>query len=68
MNQLKLKDKTIDFLERYIDKKFGTEFYKMDSFVQIGIITTQLQFILNPKREISNWFTHFWYLYSGLTS
>lgn len=68
MNELSLNESMIDFLERYIDKKFGSEFYKMNSYHQIGIITTQLQFIINPKREVSNWLTHFWYLYSGLTA
>ncbi len=56
----------ISYLFVYIEKNYGDEFYKMDVDTQCGIITTQLQYRLLPKKEISNWLMHFWYLYSTL--
>lgn len=65
---LKLKPETIHLLEDYIQKTFGNNFYKMSQQTQMGIISTTLNYIINPKREISNWFAHFWYFYSTLTT
>ena len=65
---LKLKPETIRLLEDYIHKTFGNNFYKMPQQTQMGIISTTLNYIINPKREISNWFAHFWYFYSTLTT
>jgi len=52
----------------YIEKTYGDNFYKMDSSTQGGIISTHLKYELNPKIEISNWMSHFWYLYSSLNN
>lgn len=65
---LKLKPETISYLEDYIEKTFGNKFYELDYRVQDGIISTHLNFVLNPKRELSNWYTHFWFLFSTLTA
>ncbi|MBR6690658.1 MAG: hypothetical protein IKL65_04945 [Bacilli bacterium] len=52
----------------YIEKYYGNDFYKMDSSTQAGIISTHLKYELTPKIEISNWMSHFWYIYSSLNS
>lgn len=65
---LKLKMETIHLLEDYIHKTFGNSFYQIDNKTQIGIISTTLNYIINPKRELSNWLAHFWYFYSTLTT
>lgn len=65
---LKLKPETIRYLENYIENAFGNAFYKLSYPEQNGIITTHLNLVLNPKRELSNWLAHFWYFYSTLTS
>ena len=65
---LKLKPETIRYLEDYIEKTFGNKFYELDYRVQDGIISTHLNLVLNPKRELSNWYAHFWFLYSTLTA
>lgn len=49
-----------------IEKKYGDQFYLMDANTQTGIISTYIQYIINPKREVSNWLMHFWYLHSTL--
>lgn len=61
---LKLTPQTIRYLEDYISKTFGEGFYKLPYQVQNGIISTHLNLVLNPKRELSNWMVHFWYLFS----
>lgn len=52
----------------YIEKTYGDDFYKMDYCTQGGIISTHLKYELNPKIEISNWMSHFWYLYTGINN
>lgn len=59
------KEYFIDLIN-YIDKTYGDNFYKMDSSRQGGIISTHLKYRLNPKTELSNWISHFWYFYSAL--
>ena len=58
----------IDCLIKHIEKHYGDKFYKLDSYTQEGIISTILKYELNPKIEISNWMSHFWYLYSSLNN
>lgn len=58
----------IAHLINYIEKTCGDDFYKLDYSTQGGIISTHLKYELNPKIEISNWISHFWYLYSSLNS
>ena len=58
----------IMYLEDYISQKFGKDFYKLSYQEQNGIIATHLNLVLNPKRELSNWLVHFWYLYSTIAS
>lgn len=65
---LKLTPHMIRFLEDYISNTFGNDFYKLPYDAQNGIITTHLNLVLNPKRELSNWLVHFWYLYSTIAS
>lgn len=55
-------------LADYIEKKYGDNFYKMDFSMQDGIISTLLKYELNPKIEISNWISHFWYIYSSINN
>lgn len=50
----------------YIEKNFGNNFYELDKNTQSSIITSYIQYRINPKREVSNWLLHFWYLYSTL--
>lgn len=50
----------------YLEKTYGDNFYKLDPKTQSNIITGYLQFIINPKREVSNWLLHFWYLYATI--
>ncbi|MBQ6686898.1 MAG: hypothetical protein IJN03_00050 [Bacilli bacterium] len=50
----------------FITKKIGEDFYKFDIDKQCGIITSHLQFAINPKKDISNWLMHFWYLFSTM--
>ena len=58
----------VEHLINYIEKEYGDNFYKLDSHTQDGVISTILKYELNPKIEISNWISHFWYLYSSLNS
>lgn len=53
---------------KYIEKRYGKDFYKLDNSTQSGIISTYLKYELSPKIEISNWMSHFWYLYSSLNN
>lgn len=62
----RISKENIDHIIDYIEKTYGQEFYKLDYNTQDGIISTYLKYQLNPKIEISNWITHFWYLYSSL--
>lgn len=50
----------------YIERNYGDEFFEMSYDKQHAIISSHLQYLLNPKREISNWLVHFSYLYSTL--
>ena len=65
---LKPTPELVRYLEDYISKTFGKDFYKLSYPEQNGIITTHLNLVLNPKRELSNWLVHFWYLYSTIAS
>ena len=62
----KISKQHADHLINYIEKTYGNRFFEMDDFTQSGIISTHLKYELNPKIEISNWISHFWYLYSGI--
>lgn len=66
LTQEKLDNNTIAHIFVFIEKKYGDKFYEFDVNTQTGIIATYLQYKINPKREISNWLMHFWYLYSTL--
>lgn len=65
---LSLKFVNATLLATYIDKKYGKDFYNLDYQTQGSILTTTLKYQLNPKTEISNWITHFWYLYSTINN
>ena len=62
----KLDNNTIAHVFVYIEKNYGDKFFELDVDTQTGIIATYLQYKMNPKREISNWMMHFWYLYQNL--
>ena len=64
----RISQEHINHIINYIEKNYGQDFYKMDSILQGGIISTHLKYELTPKIEISNWMSHFWYLYSSLNS
>lgn len=68
MNVTSSKLSNIDIFNifNFIDTKYGDNFYKLDLNEQASIITTYLQYKINPKREVSNWIMHFWYLYTTL--
>lgn len=66
LQQERLDKPTIAHIFVFIEKKYGDHFYELDAHTQTGIISTYLQYIINPKREISNWMLHFWYLYQTL--
>ncbi|MBQ7790655.1 MAG: hypothetical protein IJ399_05275 [Bacilli bacterium] len=61
-----ISENHINDIISYIEKTYGDEFYKLDNNTQGGIISTHLKYELNPKMELSNWMSHFWYLYSTL--
>ena len=63
---MKISSLHIVNLIRFIEKTYGNDFYNLNIEAQTGIISTHLKYELNPKTEISNWMTHFWYLYSTL--
>lgn len=65
---MKIRPDHIVDLIKYIEKIYGQEFYKLDYSTQSGIIGTHLKYELNSKTEISNWMSHFWYLYSSLNN
>ncbi|MBE6156139.1 MAG: hypothetical protein E7161_00120 [Firmicutes bacterium] len=52
----------------YFEKNYGDNFYKLDAKTQASTIAAYLQYRINPKREVSNWLLHFWYLYATLYS
>lgn len=64
----KLKPDKIFNLMEYIEKVYGEKFYKLDYSTQVDIISSHLKYKLNSKIEISNWMSHFWYLYSSLNN
>ena len=49
----RLDNLTISHIFVYIEKNYGDKFYEMDANTQGGIITTYLQYRINPKRENS---------------
>jgi len=63
-----LTPKAIPQLQKFIEGRYGEDFYKREGNDQKDVIASNLQFFLNPKREISNWLIHFWYFVNGLTS
>lgn len=65
---LKVTPQNIVAIINYIETIYGPNFYKLDYNTQAGIISSHLKYSLNPKSEISNWMSHFWYLYSTLDS
>lgn len=65
---MKISPNHIVDLIKYIEKVYGENFYKLDYSTQSGIISTHLKYELNSKTEISNWMSHFWYLYSTLNN
>ena len=65
---MKIRADHIVDLIKYIEKTYGKEFYELDYSTQSGIISTHLKYELSPKVEISNWMSHFWYLYSTLNN
>lgn len=65
---LSLKFDYAKILSIYIDKKYGKNFYNLDYQTQSSILTTILKYQLSPKSEISNWITHFWYIYSSINN
>ena len=65
---IKISPNHIVDLIKYIEKVYGEKFYKLDYITQSAIISTHLKYELNPKTEISNWMSHFWYLYSSLNN
>ena len=65
---IKISSNHIVDLIKYIEKVYGENFYKLDYITQSAIISTHLKYELNPKTEISNWMSHFWYLYSSLNN
>lgn len=62
----KITNEHIAHIILYLEKTYGASFYQMDYSTQSGIISTHLKYELNPKMEISNWLSHFWYFYSSI--
>ena len=58
----------INYIIKHIEKTYGEKFYTYDYEVQDGIISTYLRYLLNPKTELSNWMTHFWYLHASVNN
>ena len=65
---MKIKVEHVVDLIRYIESVYGEYFYKFDYSIQSGIISTHLKYELNSKTEISNWMSHFWYLYTSINN
>ena len=65
---MRLKEEHIVDLIKYIEKEYGDNFYKLDNATQGSIISTHLKYELNSKLEISNWMSHFWYLFSTINN
>ena len=65
---MRINDDHIVELIRYIEREYGNDFYKLDNSTQASIISTHLKYELNSKLEISNWMSHFWYLYSTVNN
>lgn len=63
-----INNEFIEKIIKHIENKYGDNFYKFDHNTQTGIITTYIKYTLNPKIEISNWLSHFWYLFSTSVS
>ena len=57
----------VDFV-RYLEEVYGEYFYKFDYLTQSGIISTHLKYELDSKTEISNWLSHFWYIYTSINN
>lgn len=65
---MRIKAEHIVDLIKYIESVYGQYFYKFDYSTQSGIISTHLKYELNSKIEISNWMSHFWYLYTSINN
>lgn len=73
VDDIKIRSLTLNFdhiiyFDKYINKTYGKNFYKLDSNIQSGIISTHLKYELNSKTEISNWMIHFYYLLSSINN
>lgn len=64
----KIKPEHLVDLVRYIEEVYGEYFYKFDYLTQSGLISTHLKYELNSKTEISNWLSHFWYIYTSINN
>ena len=64
----KISEEHIVYLIKYINRVYGNDFYNLDYLTQSGIISTHLKYELNSKMEISNWMSHFWYIYTSVNN
>ena len=58
----------ISYIIKHIEHIYGEKFYTFNYEIQSGIISTYLRYLINPKTELSNWMSHFWYLHASINN
>jgi len=61
-----LEEKEITHVLDYIEKEFGNTFYEMDERMQKEAIIAHVEYMINPKKDISAWLIRFIYLFNSI--